>query len=95
MEEFIFIDARIPAKYEEEHIAGAINIPIEILRSKCREFEPGKKYITHCLNDSRGMVAAFLLKNRGFDATCLRGGVSGWMGEVVTGSDGVHMPRGN
>lgn len=79
MKEFIFIDARITAEYEEEHIAGAINIPVEILRNKCRDFDQGKKYITHCLNNSRGMVAAFLLKNRGFDAICLRGGVGGWL----------------
>jgi CRP-like cAMP-binding protein/rhodanese-related sulfurtransferase len=92
LEEFVVIDARIPAEYEEEHIYGAVNIPVEVLREKCIEFDKSKKYITYCLNDSRGMVAAFLLKNRGFNAKCLRGGVSGWMGEVVTGTDGVQMP---
>jgi len=93
LDEYMVIDARIPAEYEEEHIWGAVNIPVEILRQKCTEFDPSKKYITYCLNDSRGMVAAFLLKNRGFNAQCLRGGVSGWMGKLETGSDGVHMPE--
>ena len=92
LDDYVFIDARIPSEYEEEHIYGAVNIPVEVLRQKCSEFDPSKKYITYCLNDSRGMVSAFLLKNRGFDAKCLRSGVSGWMGEVVTGSDGIHMP---
>jgi len=92
LDEFVVIDARIPAEYEEEHIYGAVNIPVEVLRQKCTEFDRSKQYITYCLNDSRGMVAAFLLKNRGFNAKCLRGGVSGWMGEVVTSSDGVHLP---
>lgn len=93
LEDYVIIDARVPAEYEEEHIKGAINIPVEILRHKCVDFDKSKKYITYCLNDARGMVAAFLLKNRGFSAKCLRGGVSGWMGELVTGSDGVYMPE--
>lgn len=92
LEDYMVIDARVPAEYQEEHIYGAVNIPVEMLRHKCADFDKTKKYITYCLNDSRGMVAAFLLKNRGFDAKCLRGGVSGWTGKVVTGSDGVHMP---
>ena len=85
-------DARIPAEYEEEHIEGALNIPSEVLRRKFSELDQSKEYITYCVNDARGMVAAFLLKNHGFKAKCLRGGVSSWMGPVVTGSDGVHMP---
>jgi CRP-like cAMP-binding protein len=93
LDEYVVIDARIPAEYEEEHIHGAVNIPVEVLRRQCEDFDPKKKYITYCLNDSRGMVAAFLLRNRGFDAKCLRGGVSGWEGKVVTGSDGIHLPE--
>lgn len=92
LDEYIVIDARIPAEYEEEHIYGAVNIPVEILREQCAAFDGSKQYITYCLNDSRGMVAAFLLKNRGFNARCLRGGVSGWPGPLVTGSDGIYMP---
>jgi len=92
LNDFVVIDARIPAEYDEEHIYGAINIPVEVLREKCAEFDKSKQYITYCLNDSRGMVATFLLRNRGFNSRCLRGGVSGWLGEVVTGSDGVQMP---
>lgn len=93
LDDYMIIDVRIPSEYEEEHIHGAVNIPIEVLRQKCIDFDPSKKYITYCLYDSRCMVAAFLLKSRGFVAKCLRSGISGWMGEVVTGSDGIHMPE--
>jgi len=92
LNEYVVIDARIPPEYEEEHIKGAVNIPLEVLRQKYSELDPLKKYITYCTNDSRGMVAAFLLTNHGFNAQCLRGGVSGWLGPVVTGSDGIHLP---
>ena len=87
LDDYVIIDARIPAEYEEEHIYGAVNVPVEILREKCTEFDPSKKYITYCLNDARGMVGAFLLKNRGFNAQCLRGGVSSWLGKLVKGSE--------
>lgn len=94
LDRYVIIDARIPAEYEEEHIQGAINIPVEALRNECETFDRSKTYITYCLNDARGMVAAFLLKNRGFNARCLRGGISGWEGPLVSASDGVHLPEG-
>jgi CRP-like cAMP-binding protein len=89
---FVVIDARVPSEYEEEHIEGALNIPVEVLRLKYKELDPSREYITYCTNDARGMVAAFLLKNHGFKAKCLRGGVSSWTGPVVTGHSGVHLP---
>jgi CRP-like cAMP-binding protein len=87
LDKYVIIDARVRPEYEEEHIKGALNIPIEVLRQKYTELDPSKHYITYCTNDARGMVAAFLLKNHGFNAKCLRGGVSGWTGPVVTNGE--------
>lgn len=92
LDEYVIIDARIPPEYEEEHIHGAVNVPVENIRTQCEMFDRSKKYVTYCLNDSRGMVAAFLLRNRGYDAKCLRGGISGWEGPLVTGSEGIYRP---
>lgn len=89
---YIFLDARIRPEYDEEHIAGAINIPLEVLRQKYRELDLSKEYCTYCTNDTRGMAAAFLLKSQGFMAKNLRGGLSGWTGPIETGSEGIHMP---
>lgn len=91
-ENTVIIDARIPPEYREEHIKGAINIPIEILRQKFSELDKSKKYYTYCTNDSRGMTAAFLMKSMGFQADALRGGLSGWEGETVRADDGIHSP---
>lgn len=89
---YVFIDARITKEYEEEHIEGAINIPLESLRLKYQELDPAQEYLTYCTNDSRGMTAAFLLRMNGFKAMNLRGGLSGWTGPVTTLSDGIHLP---
>lgn len=89
---YVIIDARILPEYEEEHIEGALSIPVEVLRSKCAALDPGTDYITYCTNDSRGMVAAFLLRNHGLKARCLRGGMGSWTGPLVRGCDGVYRP---
>lgn len=90
--QYIYIDARIPPEYEEEHIAGAVNIPIEIIRNKIAELDKSKEYFTYCTNDSRGMTAAFLMKSMGFKVQALRGGLSAWDGETTRGSEGIHAP---
>mgnify|MGYP001591582992 CR=1 FL=1 len=84
-EKYVIIDARVALEYAHEHIEGAMSIPVEALRKKYKELDPGKAYITYCTNDARGMVAAFLLKNHGFNAKCLRGGISSWEGPTAAG----------
>lgn len=85
MDKYVIIDTRVVPEYEQEHIKGALSIPVELLRHKYKELDPGKAYITYCTNDARGMVAAFLLKNHGMKAKCLRGGISSWEGPVASG----------
>lgn len=87
----VFIDARIPPEYEEEHIEGAISIPIEILRQKYAELDPAQEYYTYCTSDSRGMTAAFLMRSMGFKVKSIRGGLSAWDGSIASGKDGIHF----
>ncbi len=84
-DKYVIIDARVPHEYEQEHIEGAVNIPIEVLRKKYAQLDPAKAYITYCTNDARGLIAAFLLKNHGFNTKCLRGGISSWTGPTAAG----------
>jgi len=91
-DKYFIIDARITPEYEEEHIKGAVNIPIEVLRQKYSELDPSLEYLTYCTNDSRGMTAAFLMRSQGFNVKSIRGGLSAWDGPVVQGGDGIHTP---
>lgn len=88
---YVIIDARIEPEYQDEHIAGAINIPIEVLRQKYGELDSSREYYTYCTNDSRGMTAAFLLRSQGYKAKTIRGGLGAWDGPVVHGGDGIHL----
>ncbi len=90
-EKYVLVDARVSHEYEEEHIEGAVNIPVETLRKKYALLDPAKAYITYCTNDTRGLIAAFLLKNHGFNAKCLRGGISSWTGPTAAGSNSAPV----
>jgi len=86
----VFIDARITREYEEEHIKGAINIPIEVMRQQFEDLDPADEYYTYCTADSRGLTAAFLMKGMGFKVKAIRGGLSAWNGPVAHGSNAAH-----
>jgi CRP-like cAMP-binding protein len=91
-DKYYIIDARVPPEYEEEHIEGAVNIPIEILRQKYSELDPSREYLTYCTNDSRGMTAAFLMRSQGFKVKTIRGGLSAWDGPMTGRKVGIHLP---
>jgi 3-mercaptopyruvate sulfurtransferase SseA len=42
------IDTRSKTQYEQEHIAGSINIPLDQLENRMDELDPGTWYITYC-----------------------------------------------
>jgi len=88
----VFIDTRFQHQFEEEHIEGAINIPLEYLRKRHVELDPGKTYYTYCGMEAWGIPAAFLLRTLGYNAKGIRGGLSGWEGSVVSSKNGIHLP---
>lgn len=44
----VFIDTRVEATYKQEHVKGAINIPVEAVDAKFNEIPKGKKIIAYC-----------------------------------------------
>ncbi|MDH5680282.1 MAG: cyclic nucleotide-binding domain-containing protein [Spirochaetota bacterium] len=90
---FVIIDSRTPIEYKEEHIEGAINIPLYELRHRYAELDKTVEYLTYSTNDSRGMAAAFLLATQGFNAKNIKNGLNGWLGPVTCGSDGIYLPE--
>jgi len=87
----VFIDTRITPEYKKEHIKGAINIPIEVMREQYEDLDPADEYLTYCTSDSRGLTAAFLMKSMGFKVKAIRGGLSAWDGPVAHGSNNTQI----
>ena len=73
----MLLDVRIEDEYRHGTIKGSVNLPLYLLRLKAASLDPQRHYITFCQTGSRGCAAAFLLSQRGFDVSVLRGGLSG------------------
>ena len=44
----VFVDTRAEATYKQEHIKGAINMPMEAVEARYKEIPTGKKIIAYC-----------------------------------------------
>ena len=63
----IILDVRTPAEFSRAHIAGAINIPIEILRDNMHQLASKQHPIIACCTDgSKSWYAKNLLDANGY-----------------------------
>ena len=67
-ERAMIIDVRSPMKYKEEHINGAINIPLYDLRSKAKELlkDTRQPIIVYCSTGARSKKAKKELLKQGY-----------------------------
>ncbi len=74
------IDVRSPGEFAGGHIAGAINVPINRLRAALPtlKIDRDRPVIAICQTAHRSPPAVRMLKQAGFDARQLRGGMISW-----------------
>ena len=61
------IDVRKPGEYTAEHVDGAKSIPLDFINTEMSSFPKDEPFIIHCAGGYRSMIAASILKSRGFD----------------------------
>jgi glyoxylase-like metal-dependent hydrolase (beta-lactamase superfamily II)/rhodanese-related sulfurtransferase len=61
------IDVRKKSEFDSEHVVGAINIPLNQINQHLAEIPKDKPFILHCAGGYRSMIAASILKQRGWD----------------------------
>ncbi len=66
-DELYLIDVRKESEFYSEHLIDAVNIPLNVLANRMSEFPKDKAFILHCAGGYRSMIAASMLKQRGFD----------------------------
>jgi rhodanese-related sulfurtransferase len=71
------LDVRTEDEFRSGSVKGSINLPLSLLRRKARELDSKRHYVVFCQTGSRSCAAAFLLSQRGFEVSVLRGGLSG------------------
>lgn len=73
--EFNFIDVRSEKQFNESHIEGAVNIPLQEIRDKMKGLDSSKPTIVYCNSGTSGNAAQNILMQNGFtDVYNLSGG---------------------
>ena len=71
-----WLDVRLPSEFENQHLDGALNIPLYFMRLKINTLDQSKKYIVCCDTGRRSSAGAYILSERGYHAYVLRGGIN-------------------
>ncbi len=63
----LVFDVRKKSEYDSEHIIGAINVPLNEINQHLSQFPKEKFFVLHCAGGYRSMIAASILKQRGWE----------------------------
>lgn len=77
----VLVDAREASEFDEEHIPGAINIPLrDIATTNLAKLKSAKMVVAYCMKDFRGFEAAKAFAFRGLTNVYLLdpSGLAGW-----------------
>lgn len=61
------LDVRKPGEFAAEHIKDVASVPLDYLNEYMGDLDRHKKYFIHCAGGYRSMIAASILKSRGFE----------------------------
>ncbi|WP_339850133.1 MBL fold metallo-hydrolase [uncultured Dokdonia sp.] len=71
----LVFDVRKKSEFLSEHVLGAINVPLNEINQHLAQFPKNKPFFLHCAGGYRSMIAASILKQRGWkDFSDVRGG---------------------
>ena len=62
----LIIDIRKKSEFDSEHVLGAINVPLNQINKDLAQFPKGKPFVLYCSGGYRSMIAASILKQRGW-----------------------------
>ena len=71
----LLLDVQTPGEFAEAHLKGAVNIPVDELRSRMGELDKTKKICVNCYSGLRSYIACRMLSAEGFDCSNLSGGI--------------------
>ena len=75
------LDVREDFEWTEGHIEGALHIPLAQLPSRFGELDAVRRVLAVCHVGQRSAMASAFLRERGFDAHNLEGGLDAWAAE--------------
>jgi rhodanese-related sulfurtransferase len=63
----LIIDVRKKSEFDSQHLNDAVNIPLNELNQHLDRFPKEKPFVLHCGSGYRSMIAASILKQRGWE----------------------------
>jgi glyoxylase-like metal-dependent hydrolase (beta-lactamase superfamily II)/rhodanese-related sulfurtransferase len=63
----LIIDVRKKSEFDSEHVIGAINVPLNEINKHLAQFPKDNPFVLHCAGGYRSMIAASILKQRGWE----------------------------
>jgi len=89
---FIIVDIRDDASFDEAHIPSAINIPLNELGYRVFSLNKTRDIIVYCFVGVTSRVACQILVNAGFkDVYNLTGGIKAWDYAIETGDGRINI----
>jgi adenylyltransferase/sulfurtransferase len=72
------LDVREPGEHRLARIEGALLVPLRTLPARLQELDRGRPVVALCHVGGRSMAAADFLRDQGFTATSMAGGIDAW-----------------
>jgi rhodanese-related sulfurtransferase len=89
---YLIVDIRDDESYDEAHIPGAINIPLNELGYRLFSLDKTKDIIVYCFTGVTSEVACRILINAGFkDVYNMTGGIRAWDYTIETSDGRVNI----
>jgi rhodanese-related sulfurtransferase len=73
------VDVRTAVEHAQSHISGAAHIPLEQLdKDSAEALDADRPVVVYCRGGNRSAMAAEALRNSGYDAHSIDGGLVAW-----------------
>lgn len=74
----LLLDVREPYEWRQVRILDALHIPMNSVPDRLDDLPQGKSIIVFCAHGSRSFGVTYYLREQGFDAYNLTGGITQW-----------------
>jgi rhodanese-related sulfurtransferase len=78
MDELQVIDVREPDEWRAGHVEGAAHVPVDEVAHRLTELDPDATIVMICRSGARSAEMADLLREHGYDAHNMSGGMQAW-----------------
>ncbi len=78
--ELVILDVRTVEEYDDGHLEGAVNIPVQELADRLDELDRGDELLVYCRTGNRSATAVQILSENGFTRVFhMMDGITAWI----------------